>query len=340
MKIGILTFHSAHNYGAVLQAYALQKYLMSFNHTVEFINYNNEKLLRVYKWFEFKRFKTLNVTKFYTEFKLLSPRKRRFVKFESFIDKYLYLSPKNYDTKSYDVIIIGSDQVWNTDLTSGFDKMYWGNFVIKNECNLISYAASMQDEISESNKLQIKKLLGNFSGISVREDSIARNLAMLLGIDIPVVLDPTLLLSSNEWEQICANKIVRRPYLLFYQVRKNEKAKLIAEQIAENLNLEIVNLSAGIDLNNSPEFIDAGPLDFVSLFKNASYVVCTSFHGTVFSIIFNVPFCSIILNDGKDNRVLSLLSKLNLVDRGITHYSDDILRKKLIGKKLTNVYFS
>lgn len=289
MKIGILTFHRAHNYGAVLQAYALQTYLQSLNHTVEFIDYRNEELLNVYKWFDFNRFKTRHLNNIYKELKLILPRKKRFKKFDEFINRYLNLSPKEYSLNSYDVIIIGSDQVWNTNLTNGFDNMYWGNFKINNNCKLVSYAASMQDEIPNGNISKIKKFLNNFNYISVREDSIAKILGTITNQNISVV-------------------------------------------IAQKLNLKLIYLSAGIDKNNSNEVIAAGPLDFINLFKYADFVVCTSFHGTVFSIIFNIPFCSVLLNDGKDNRVKSLLNKLNLNERGVKNYNDAILNDINWGK--------
>lgn len=325
MKIGILTFHRAHNYGAVLQAYALQTYLQSLNHTVELIDYRNEELLNVYKWFDFNRFKTRHLNNIYKELKLILPRKKRFKKFDEFINRYLNLSPKEYSLNSYDVIIIGSDQVWNTNLTNGFDNMYWGNFKINNNCKLISYAASMQDEIPNGNISKIKKFLNNFNYISVREDSIAKILGTITNQNISVVIDPTLLLSKNQWKNLCSERIIKKPYLLLYQVRKNNKAPKIAEIIAQKLNLKLIYLSAGIDKNYSNEVIAAGPLDYINLFKYADFVVCTSFHGTVFSIIFNRPFCSVLLNDGKDNRVKSLLNKLNLNERGVENYNDAIL---------------
>lgn len=325
MKIGILTFHRAHNYGAVLQAYALQTYLQSLNHTVEFIDYRNEELLNVYKWFDFNRFKTRHLNNIYKELKLILPREKRFKKFDEFINRYLNLSPKEYSLNSYDVIIIGSDQVWNTNLTNGFDNMYWGNFKINNNCKLVSYAASMQDKILNDNISRIKKYLNNFTYISVREDSIAKTLNSITNKNISVVIDPTLLLSKNQWNNLCGEKMIKEPYLLLYQVRKDNKAKRIAEMIAQKRNLRLIYLSAGIDKNNSHEVATAGPLDFINLFKHADFTVCTSFHGTVFSIIFNIPFCSVLLNDGKDNRVKDLLYKLNLKERGVENYNDAIL---------------
>lgn len=339
MKIGILTFHRAHNYGAVLQAYALQEYLFSLNQNVEFIDYKNRKLLEIYRWFNYYRFKTKRIGRVLEEIKLLPYRKRRYEKFDSFINSKLNLSPKEFDLMSYDVIIIGSDQVWNTSLTKGYDKMYWGNFIFRKDCKLISYAASMQDEIKEESKNDIKKLLSRFSGISVRETSIAECLRSFVYKDISVVLDPTLLLTKEQWGDVCHNRIIKEPYLLFYQVRKNDKAKSIAERVAKQLHLKLIHLSAGIDLHNSIDVIDSGPVEFVNLFKYANFVVCTSFHGTVFSIIFNVPFYSVLLNDGKDNRAVDLLSKLGLDDRGITSYEEKKITLEIEWKKVESKLF-
>ena len=327
MKIGILTFHRAHNYGAILQAFALQTHLKSLNHDVEFIDYKNNKLLHVYKWFNIYRFKTSDYHQFISEIKLLKHRKKRYEKFINFINNNLNTSLKKYNLNRYDIIIVGSDQVWNTQLTNGFDDMYWGNFHIKNTTNIISYAASMQDQIPNQDKERIRNLLNKFTDISVREENLAKDLGHILNRKISVVVDPTLLQPSQEWDKIATKRIINEPYLLLYQVRKNIITQTIAEKIAKKLNLRIIHLSASIDNFNSKEVISAGPKEFISLFKYADFVVCTSFHGTVFSIIYNIPFCSVLLGDGKDNRVKNLLSKLEINERGVYDYNENILQK-------------
>lgn len=319
MKIGILTFHHAHNYGAVLQAYALQEVLRKKGHNVEFINYRNPYLLSIYNWFSWKRFITKNVIKAIKELNLVLKRKRRYDNFQYFIQSKLSITDQSYDLTSYDIIIIGSDQVWNPKLTHGFDSMYWGNW---NHYDTIvaSYAASMEDHISPNDKIEISMLLKNFDFISVREENLKNQLKLLTNKNIDVVVDPTLLLNREHWLEMGNNPIIKEDYILLYQVRNNEKAENIAQQISKHLNVKIVHLSARIDLSNDKKTISSGPLEFLSLFHHARFVVCTSFHGTIFSLIYHKPFCSVLLDDGKDSRVTNLLFQVGLSDRGVSKY--------------------
>lgn len=324
MRIGILTFHRAHNYGAVLQAYALQTILEKHNHEVEFIDYYNPRMLHVYKWFDLQRFRTKSIKHLVHELFLLINRKRRFMHFDKFIHEYLKLSPVPYDLASYDLIIVGSDQVWNTKLTNGFDKMYWGNFPHPSSLGIVSYAASMEENMTDKEMVSLSLMLENFKYISVREKSLAARLSSLTDKPVYLVSDPTLLLGTADWNKMTDTPIIHKKYVLLYQVRNDPKAENIAKAIAKRMGIELVYLSARIDLENSKEAIASGPIEFLSLFKHASYVVCTSFHGTVFSIIFNVPFCSVLLNDGKDSRVKDLLEYFHLESRGVGSFQETV----------------
>lgn len=340
MKIGLLTFHRAHNYGAILQAYALQEFLITKNYDVEFIDYYNKSLLNVYNWFSLKRLKSKSINSFINEIKKIPKRKKRYDAFKNFIKSNLSLSNKRYDLNSYNLIIIGSDQVWNKQLTNGFDNMYWGNFPHTSDCKIISYAASMQDNINEEDFQTIKKLLNNFSGISVREKSIKAQLTKLTSKDISTVLDPTLILDKKIWDEFSGERLIKEKYILVYQVRYNSQIVTIAENISKLLNLKIFYLSARVDCINSKGIDAIGPREYINLFKFADYVICTSFHGTVFSVIFNIPFCSVLLNDGKDARVLDLLKDLDLENRGTDVFHNglfDEINWKTVNEKLSEL---
>lgn len=324
MKIGILTFHRAHNYGAILQAYALQEVLINRGHDVEFIDYQSSHLLRIYKWFSWKRFIHKGIDFSIKELKILSKRKMRYDRFQHFIFDKLILSKCLYDMESYNVVIIGSDQVWNTTLTHGFDPMYWG--VWNHQRTIVaSYAASMEDIIASDKKSEIARLLNNFDYISVREKNIEEQLKPLTNKHINIVVDPTLLLNREKWLNLGNMPLMKCDYVLLYQVRNNDVALDIAKKIAKKLKIKLVCLSARIDLCNDKVAISSGPLEFLSLFRHAKFVVCTSFHGTVFSIVYHIPFFSVILNDGKDARVINLLSQIGLSERGISEYADHSL---------------
>ena len=325
MKIGILTFHCAHNYGAVLQCYALQEVLNLMGHDVSVINYRPKTLLDCYKVFDYHRFCKKNPTKVIKEIRLLSARRKRSKGFNFFISKYLNIVPvESIMGKLYDFIIIGSDQVWNFKLTKGFDIYYWGLFEHPSTTKLLSYAASMEGYWTNEEGLLIRSYLKNFSAISVREESLKQKLSTICtDKEITTVVDPTLLIDAVVWNKVAKKPSIVEPYLLLYQVRNNQKSYDIAAKIAKEKGLRLIALSAVLNKLNSKESISASPEEFLGWFKYASFVVCASFHGTVFSLVFQRPFYSVRLNDGKDSRVQNLLEKTGTIDKFIDNYSQN-----------------
>lgn len=325
MKIGILTFHCAYNYGAVLQCYALQKFLIQMGHDVSVIDYRPKSITNVYKWFKIRLILRKNLYKSVKEMFLLYGRKKRYDTFRRFSENYQRLAPvSSINENPYDIILIGSDQVWNYDLTNGFDDYYWGNFPHPKNTLIISYAASMQDSWPNEMSIRIKQNLENFRQISVREISLAAKLTELSGgRRIFQVVDPTLLLDCEDWDVLAKAPRMEKPYLLLFQVgRRNKKTEHIAEEMAKRQNLPILRLSTLVSWETSRMVMNTSPEEFVGLFKNASFVVCSSFHGTVFSLIFNRPFVSVRMREGRDNRVENLLGQLGLTDHFV-----DVLNK-------------
>lgn len=322
MNIGILTFHNAINYGAVLQCYALCEYLRLEGNNVYVLNYSNEELLSCYKVFNWHRFvhrgNVIDVVhRFFYELSLLKARKERSDKFNQFVNTKLNLiNLDSADLSTLDLVIIGSDQVWNTKLTHGFNDYYWGHFLRSDKTRLISYAASIGEYWARSQDVVAKSLLAKFDDVSVRElDAKIRLSSLLPNKKIALSVDPTLLINKQSWSKLSISPKVREPYLLVYQVRKSDITIRIADEISKRLSLKVIYLSADVAGKNSNCCRGASPQDFLGLFENASFVVCSSFHGTVFSLIFEKPFISVRLNDGKDNRVESLLSRFNAQHR-------------------------
>lgn len=327
MRIGILTFHAAHNYGAVLQCYALQTFLQQEGHDVEVIDYRIPSMLTVYRVWQWRRL----LRNLVAELKLLPARRARYAAFESFIKTHLALTPvASVCQRPFDVIIVGSDQVWNTRLTKGYSPYYWGSFQRPETTRLISYAASMQDTWPATENEHIACLLRSFAALSVREQTLADRLRPLLpGKEVAVVADPTLLLSREQWDKVAIPPPEDTPYLLLYQVESNPKVMEMAHAVAADLGLRVVCLSARVDDENSAGVEATSPGAFVGLFKYASFVVCSSFHGTVFSLLYARPFFSVRMNTGKDNRVLCLLKEFGLEDLFIDSYSsDDALKSR------------
>lgn len=324
MKIGILTFHCAHNYGAMLQCYALQEHLLSMGHSVQVINYQPKYLVKPYKIFDIERILSKNIFKLVKniakELFLLPKRYRRYQAFNRFLSKRIRMSMLcNKDTirDDFDAYVFGSDQIWNPNITNGVDDMYFGCFPFsKGQKKYVSYAASLGlDTIDNVWEESFRVNLKNIDHISVREDTTVNLLTSFTDKPIKVVLDPTLLLSKPIWEKLSDN-VKRRNYVLVYQVREDPNTIEFAQHIAHQLNTDVIKLVAWVKRKKFiGENASASPEDFVSYIKHASCVVTTSFHGTAFSVIFNKPFYCLKLGDGCDNRSSSLLSALNLDDR-------------------------
>jgi hypothetical protein len=340
MKIGILTFHCAHNYGAVLQCYALQETLRNMGHEVEVINYTPPYLVNLYKYFFWRRFISKNpslfIKKTLSEIKIFKKRYLRYQAFNQFICKYIDISPqykKNIQTPSnYDIYIMGSDQIWNPNITNGFDSTFFGFFPFEKKDKIyISYAASMgKTNLSLEKTEYIKHALKNFDGISVREEELKQYLQQLTKQEIQTVLDPTLLLPLNAWDKIILKPKIFERYILVYQVRQDSNTTRIANSIAKQLNCKVIEISANIRLenrNNLNILETCTPEEFLSLIKYSTCVITTSFHGTVFSILFKKDFFCIKLNDGSDGRACNLLDIFNLSSRMISKESSPQMSK-------------
>lgn len=320
MKIGILTFHCAHNYGAVLQCYAMQEFLKKLGHDVKVIDYRPSYFMEGNKPLNFYMHKNI--------FRLVGSaiyriarypwRLRRFKAFNRFIEsKFDLLSygGEGSAASQMDAYIFGSDQIWNPLITGG-DDVFWGNLPFeKHEKKYITYAASMgKSTISEDEKTQISERLKNFDAISVRESSLKNLLASLVR-EVTLVLDPTLLVPRSIWDKLDDN-VKETGYVLIYQVVYDSNVIEFAKHIARQLNVKIIRLEGDLNWRVKPGGKTcASPEDFVSYVKHASCVVTTSFHGTAFSVIFNKPFYVLKMWESHDVRSKSLLSSLHLGNR-------------------------
>lgn len=329
-KIGILTFHCAHNYGAVLQCYALQETLKKLGYDVEIIDYRPKYIVNAYKIFNMHHFISRNPIKMakkcFNEFLSIYMRIKRYYVFEKFINKKLKLSEyliNNEIPSKYDIYIIGSDQIWNPKITNNFDRIYFCQFKFnKGNRKYIAYAASMEaKKLSAYEKTYYRNNLKNFDTISVRENQLAELLQPLTSKKIFTVLDPTLLLTSTTWKKIIDRPILNKKYVLVYQVRYNKNTHIIAKNIAKQIGGIVVEISSDASFKMRRNLKQsASPIEFLNYIMNAAFVVTTSFHGTAFSIIFERPFYCIHLDDESDSRSYSLLSYLGLSDRMISFY--------------------
>lgn len=326
MKIGILTFHRAYNYGAVLQCYALQQYLLLQGYDVEVIDYRQPWIDACFKPFSLLMFKHYLhhpklMYRYLIYFKrrknILSKRKKYFTAFR---DKYLLVSSNPVKAKEgipyYDAYIIGSDQLWGLLCLGGsFDDVYLGRFPHKSSSKVIGYAIS--SDIKSIEQLakdgRIAEVLKCFSAISLREKNIADKVRSITGNEVPITVDPTLLAEEHLWDPLVNENWKKQKYVVIYQVRGISKYKNVLYEKAREIASAIGDDCKIIDLSDMSYSVT----DFVSIIKFAKFVVTTSFHATVFSIIFKKPFYAIKLNDGRDNRYVDLCTALGLSNQCI-----------------------
>lgn len=321
MKVGILTFHNAHNYGAVLQCFALQHYLQHIGYTVEIIDYRPEFYREQYKPHTLVSCLRKNpwgmLRNIFYNYYLFNKRCKSF---DDFINEYLSLSKEVTDSEipqCYQAYIVGSDQIWNPAITNGFKDVYFCNFHFnKGGSKYIAYAPSMELgklSLEENNFLKVN--LKKMDALSVREQSLIPILESLSNKKVELVCDPTFLLDTAQWKSFMKQKSPKKPYVVLYQVRDNPAAFKLASRIASQINGKVVCLTARVDKNYPVNYQTASPRDFVNYIANAEYVVTTSFHGTAFSLIFNVPFYTLLLGDNFDSRSSSLLKMVGLENR-------------------------
>lgn len=307
MKVGILTFHDAHNYGAVLQAYALKKYIQQLGHDVRVINYHHETIPDGFLY-------------------LKEDNYNRWEKFDKFIKELI-----NYDTKTYineeelekldiDVWICGSDQIWNTEITRGFNKGFFLDFETKGK--KVSYAVSMGiPSLPAEHEESFKESINKLDRISVREESLKQYAEKFTDKEVIRTLDPTLLLEENDYNNLISeNKY--GDYILIYALGPDERLTKIANKIAQEKNAKILELNDERKEEYFCEQIsDAGPDEFLTLIKNAKAIITNSFHGTIFSIIFQKEFYTITrLN--RNSRMENILGIIDMKDRLIDKLED------------------
>ncbi|MEO6289568.1 MAG: polysaccharide pyruvyl transferase family protein, partial [Ginsengibacter sp.] len=233
MKIGIITFQRAHNYGAVMQAYALLTTLQNMGHSVEIIDYWPKYRSGHYSLVYFdekrnikKRFSAPGLKNFAKEVVSFPLRYRQYQKFKTFIRCNLKVGKNSFHLGSdiphkYDIIVCGSDQVWRYNFrgNSGFDNVYFAQYPVNKDVTKIAYAASMGDEVIDEHAQRVlSKLLENFDFISVREQSLLELIKPLTNVKPVKVLDPVFLLSETEWRKIIRKNDKKKKYLLFYQL--------------------------------------------------------------------------------------------------------------------------
>lgn len=315
MKIGILTYHRAHNYGAILQAIAMRVVLHHLNHEVYYVDYYPQYHRNLYKLFSWALLFRWRRKYLVERFKYWKAIRKRIACFERDINQYIspFCIPYNSNF-FYDVVIYGSDQIWRKQKAlNGFNPVYFGENTINTKKH-VTYAASMGIlQKSELDKCFLKDRLCRFSAISVREKELLDYLNEL-GFQAELSLDPTLLLTSAEWDKaLNLRPITASGYVLFYSLHEEAFSTVAIRRFAESRKLRMIEVKGKAGKDSEKIYSQCGAWEFVSLIKNADYVFSTSYHGLAFSLIYHKDFyCAFKKNAG---RAQGLLEQLNLQER-------------------------
>lgn len=340
MNIKTITCHDCYNFGASLQAFALQTYLESQGHDVEIIHYKPDYLSGHFNMMAVSNpvFDKPIIKQLYLLAKFpgrLMSLKRKKV-FDEFTAKYLKLTRRynSYeelkdDAPEADAYIAGSDQIWNTLFRNGRDAAFYLDFG-KPEVKRISYAASFAtpDVVSEYREFVMKELKG-IDCISIREKTSLPLLTSLGRPDGVAVCDPVFLLDKTQWQDtIKAVPSVTKKYVLVYLTDKSAEIESIAREIKKATGWKIYAVGGIKAAFADRNFVNAGPLEFVRLINDSQFVISNSFHATAFSLILEKNFCVVNRKEGINERMKSVLADYGL---------DDHMTSWLFEKLLTDI---
>lgn len=332
MKIGLLSFHNAANYGAAMQAYGLQAFLEKNGYDCEYLDYVNWSRKIEYSMSDhiircLKKGALIQACKYAVGTPFMGLRKYRFNKFYK---KYLKVSPQTYTTAEeakvweplYDKFIVGSDQVWCPE-NNGSDTAFLLSFV-KDENKKMSYSSSFgKDVLPEELIDDYTECLKSIKHLSTREQFGISMIKEMTGRDATLVMDPVFLLSAQDWEKLIPNKNSEK--FIFSYTNTAAQLPLFLKQT--NYPLEGKRIYKLSSQTSPTDFVSSkvnvmysmAPETFLQSIRDAEFVVTASFHCLAFSILFHKPFAVMLSgNGGKTGRLSTLLEHFGLMDRVVT----------------------
>lgn len=325
-KVGIITFHDALNYGAVLQAFALQEYISSLNGiNVEIIDYTPTYRSKFSRQIFHSKNPLKKLVGQLIEFTHFTAFRRREIRFWDFVNTYHKLSQNKYTDfddvnngcNSYDIIISGSDQVFNPKRDSNVYYLALDRFKGKR----IAYAPSIgRGNLSDAEEAMIKPWLEKFVALSCRENEGASIISRLIGNNVPVVCDPVCLISRERWHEIAISPS-KKGYIFVFDLNGGENLFRLAHKLSRQTGLPIEYATLkGIHqyVKNCSIHHDLGPREWLGYIEAADYVVTDSFHGTMLSLIIGTPVINKIAVESTSSRLTSLMKKLNISNQLIS----------------------
>lgn len=354
MKISIITYHSAYNFGSALQAFAMQTAVEKFAEDVKIINYRMEEQAEFYQHLYRTKYGIKTFIKDLTLFPLQKQRKLRAERFERFFKDNFKLTSEVSDPalaikqlSSFDKAISGSDQIWNKHSCELRDNdwRYMDPYLLKGfEGIKISYASSVGN-MTDKELQKIIPYLNKFNSLSFRESVSKKRMDKLLNVKSRTVLDPTFLLTRDEWiKAFKLKKNTAQKYILFYFLGglvdfKNIMPEIKKISLKTNRKVKIIAPFVYLPVSNKwAEYdMEFGPIEFLEALYNADTVITSSYHGTILSVNFGKDVYSLCKKGGAEFRKTDILLRLGLGDRVINNI-DDILNKSFEPINYDDVY--
>ena len=353
-KIGIVTYHAAYNFGSTLQAYATQEAVNALGYDCQIINYRMPEQKYYYGRNIRLKYGIKAAIKDILQLQHYKERKIRSNAYEGFISSYMKLSPEfsepsdvcNYWDK-YDVIISGSDQIWNkhSNELDRVDWKYMDPYTLSGyKGKKISYASSIGSMTENGDIQRLAERIKDFRYISFREEKTANDFSKILGRNVESVLDPTFLLTADDWVNNLELKRTEDDFILYYSLSgiKGHKDKLtILSRLSERMNTKIVVVTPLVNvpgiyngLEFHPEF---STFDFLQAIYNAKTIITDSYHGSILSVNLKKDVYSICGENVSDFRKTDIYNRLGLNNRIISGLSDEkLMHEPSIDYKVIN----
>ncbi len=321
MNIHIITIHHIQNFGSVFQAYCLQKYLSDLGYNVDIIDYRPS-------YYDDGRNKLKSFFGRMLNFRAYTSRKK---KFESFIDQYDNLSSKRFTDinqleefyrNSEDIFIAGGDQLWNSFHPCGNDDAY--KLVFTNSSNKLAIGTSMgRNNQTEEELNELAEKVKDFKSILLRENSTVERFSHFTNIQCSHIVDPVGLVDPEQLISMATKPNIKHAYAVMYLADSGKELDESVRFLSQEMGLKIIHLCGFRKKCYCDVFEkDTGPGELLGYILNADFVLSASFHATMFAIIFNKQFATLLPNTQTNERIESLLGYFGLEDRIIKSTSD------------------
>ncbi len=330
--VGIITFHCSNNYGAMLQAYGLKRCLLENGVNAEIVRYEPPFMTGRHWWIPYAPVKGLKgriwcMENMWNGFWDHMRRRKEFLgqraNMNRFRNEFLikkgqprYLTTLRFKQLPYRCYVLGSDQIWNPDITCGLRRAYFGAFASERKERAVSYAASFGGaSLAEKYDKRFQKLLSFVDAVSVREEAAVSYVQKFCKGKVTAVLDPVFFLKREAWRKV-EHAPCQERFIFLYLTEKNQEMAEYAKRLSAQKKLPVIEVRAGRAGTGMDFFVDrtAGPSEFLGYLSKAEYVVSNSFHAVAFSIIYEKRFLA-FAHRNLGARVRNILEIHGLTDR-------------------------